>query len=191
MRILSPYGKDSARELHTIYGFASPQDAERVIVQHLHDQYGFHTVTLDTLHIAYGLTAKLVADGVAYYLKFASRSMHARPEQLFPWLAYVRQHGVLVPDILRTQAGQWFVSPFPTSDYDVVYLMRALPGSPMQVVRESAVQQYAARWRSFTSLEHAMACRSWVAMRPGPANGPTVSSCGRIFVPHHLYRRQW
>jgi len=142
MHVLSPYGKDSATELRTVYGFATPDDAAQLIVQHVQEAYGFAVVALDTLHIAYGLTAKLHADGASYYLKFASRSMHARPEQLFPWLAYVRQQGVPFPEIVPLRDGRWFAAPLAQSDYDVVYLMRAQRGGPMRAVHAGAVQQY-------------------------------------------------
>jgi Ser/Thr protein kinase RdoA (MazF antagonist) len=152
MRILSPYGKDPARELRTVYGFSSAQTAAQFILWHVQEAYDFQHVTLETLHVAYGLTTKLVADEEQYYLKFASRSMHARPEQLFPWLAYVRQHRLPVPEIIRSRDNHWFLSPLPTSDYDVVYLMRALSGTTMRTASYRTIQEYATVMAAFHRL---------------------------------------
>ncbi|MCU0491637.1 MAG: phosphotransferase [Chloroflexaceae bacterium] len=143
MHILSPYGKDVDQELTTVYGLASPQAAAAFIVRHVQTHYGMHDVAVETLYVAYGLTARLSADGAPYYLKFASRSMHARPEQLFPWLAFLHQNDIPVPEVLQAQDGRWFLSPLATSDYEVVYLMRALPGRPMHQPTPAAVQHYA------------------------------------------------
>lgn len=80
--------------------------------------YGFRVVTIEVLHIAYGLAMKLVADDQRYYLKFASRDVHAHPEQLFPWLAHLRQHQLPVPEVIRSRDAHWFLSPLATTDYD-------------------------------------------------------------------------
>jgi Ser/Thr protein kinase RdoA (MazF antagonist) len=152
MQVLSPYGKDVDRELRTVYGFASPLTLADFIVGHLRAAYGLQAVTIETLHIAYGLTALLVAEGEPLVLKFASRSMHGRPEQLFPWLAFARGQGIPVPEVLPTGDGASFCSPLATSDYEVVYLMRRLPGAPMQAPRPATVQRYAATMARFHEI---------------------------------------
>jgi len=152
MHVLSPYGKDTNRELQSVYGLASAEHAAQFIVRHVQQHYGLANVTVESLHIAYGLVAKLASDGTPYYLKFASHSMHRHPDQLFPWLAHVRQRGLPVPAILRSQDGAWFLAPLPRSTYNVVYLMHACPGTPLQSVDEHAVLRYVEMMARFHQL---------------------------------------
>lgn len=91
MQFLSPYGKDVLAELKNIYGFDSVETATDFIIRHVQQQYQFQEVSVEMLHIAYGLVAKLKADSEIYYLKFASRSIHNNPHQLFPWLHYAKE----------------------------------------------------------------------------------------------------
>jgi hypothetical protein len=88
MRVLSPYGKNVLAELKNIYGFESIASATEFVVRHVQQHYRLNNVSIEMLHIAYGLVAKLIADGDAYHLKFASHGMHDRPEQLvYPTIA--------------------------------------------------------------------------------------------------------
>ncbi|KAB8320861.1 phosphotransferase [Tolypothrix campylonemoides VB511288] len=151
MQVLSPYGKDVLAELKNIYGFDSVESATEFVIRHLQQQYQFGAIEVDTLHIAYGLVAKLKADGEVYHLKFASRDMHENPDQLFPWLDYARKQGVLVPEVISTINGSWYLSPLENvdSDYDVVYLMRDVPGKPMEQASEPLLCQYAEAMAQF------------------------------------------
>nr|WP_282440323.1 phosphotransferase [Brasilonema sp. UFV-L1] len=91
------------------------------------------------------MAAKLKADGEIYYLKFTSREMHENPDQLFPWLSYARKKGILLPEIIPTTNGSWYLSPLKDveSDYDVVYVMRDIPGKPIERASKQLLQQYA------------------------------------------------
>ncbi|MDJ0591491.1 MAG: phosphotransferase [Pleurocapsa sp. MO_226.B13] len=151
MKVLSPYGKDVLAELKDIYGFDSVESATKFVIRHLQQQYQFRAIEVETLHVAYGLVAKLKADGEIYHLKFASRSMHDSPDQLFPWLDYARKRGVLVPEVISAINGNWYSSPLENidSDYDIVYLMRDVPGKPMKQANESLLQQYAEAMAQF------------------------------------------
>ena len=143
MQVLSPYGKNVLTELKDIYGFNSVEATTEFVIHHLQQQYSFQVVSVESLHIAYGLVAKLKADGGIYHLKFASHDMHENPNQLFPWLDYARKQGVLLPEIVPTTYGSWYLSPLKASDYDVVYLMRDIPGKPMERASKLLLQQYA------------------------------------------------
>ena len=145
MQILSPYGKDVIIELKDIYGFESVDAATDFITWHVQQQYQFQEVSVEMIHIAYGLVAKLRSDSDIYYLKFASRSMHDNPDQLFPWLHYARERGVKFPKMIPASNGLWYLSPLVNgvSDYDVVYLMRETLGKPTQKVSEAMLSQYA------------------------------------------------
>lgn len=145
MQVLSPYGKDIFAELKNIYGFDSVESAAKFVIRHVQQQYQFQVASVEMLHIAYGLVVKLKADGEIYYLKFASRSMHDNPDQLFPWLDYARKRGVLLPEVVAATNGSWYLSPLENvdSDYDVVYLMRDVSGKPMEQASEPLLRQYA------------------------------------------------
>ncbi|VEP17800.1 conserved hypothetical protein [Hyella patelloides LEGE 07179] len=151
MEVLSPYGKDVLTELKDIYGFNSVEATTEFVVHHLQQQYQFQAVSVEVLHVAYGLVAKLKADGEIYHLKFASHEMHENPDQLFPWLDYARKQGILVPEIIRCSNGSWYLSPLKNveSDYDVVYLMRDVPGKPMERASKHLLQQYAEAMAQF------------------------------------------
>ncbi|MEM7590977.1 MAG: phosphotransferase [Cyanobacteria bacterium P01_A01_bin.83] len=151
MRVLSPYGKNVEIELKKIYGFNSLDATIEFIVRHLQQQYQLQEVEVESLHIAYGLVAKFKAKSGIYHLKFASRSMHPNPEQLFPWLDFARQQGVLAPEVVSTIDGYKYLSPLKniSSDYDIVYLMHNIPGCPMQKAREPLLRQYAEAMAQF------------------------------------------
>ncbi len=149
VQILSPYGKSVTAELRKIYGFAGPEAAAEFTACHVGKHYGLRDASVESLHIAFGLAAKIKVSGQYFYLKFASRSMNPSPEQLFPWLDYARQHGVPVPEVLRTVRGEWFLSPLSDSDYDVVYLMREIRGAPMREPHSVLLEQYAAAMARF------------------------------------------
>ena len=151
MQVLSPYGKNILTELKDIYGFNSVQATTEFIIQHLQQEYQFQIVLVESLHVAYGLVAKLNADGEIYYLKFASHEMHENPEQLFPWLNYARKQGILLPEIIRATNGSWYLSPLKDieSDYDIVYLMQGVPGKPMERAIKQLLQQYASALAEF------------------------------------------
>ncbi|MDV2993418.1 MAG: hypothetical protein N4J56_003072 [Chroococcidiopsis sp. SAG 2025] len=145
MQVLSPYGKDVLAELKDIYGFSSIAAATEFVIHHLQQEYQFQVISVESLHIAYGLVAKLKADGEIYHLKFASHEMHENPEQLFPWLDYARKQGMLLPEIIPASDRSWYLSPLKDvgSDYDIVYLMRDIPGKPVEQASKQLLQQYA------------------------------------------------
>lgn len=154
MRVLSPYGKNVAIELKNIYGFDSFDATIKFIVRHLQQQYQFQKIEVESLHVAYGLVAKFKAKSGIYHLKFASRSMHPNPQQLFPWLNFARQHGVLVSEVIPTIDGNWYSSPLKniSSDYDIVYLMRDVRGTPMKQAKALLLQQYAEAMAQFHQI---------------------------------------
>jgi Ser/Thr protein kinase RdoA (MazF antagonist) len=145
MQVESPYGKNISIELKTIYGFESVESAVKFIERHVKQNYQLLDISIETLHIAYGLAAKIRTRDEIYYLKFASRSMHDNPEQLFPWLDYARKQGIPLPEIIPSLNGSWYLSPLENvdSDYDVVYLMRGVGGKPMHQTSASLLRQYA------------------------------------------------
>lgn len=151
MKVLSPYRKNVLTELKEVYGFNSVESAAEFIICHLQQQYKFRVIEVETLHVAYGLVAKLNTDRELYHLKFASRSMHKNPDQLFPWLDYARKQGVLVPEVISTIDGSWYLSPLKNvdSDYDIVYLMRDVPGKAMKQPSKSLLRQYAEAMAQF------------------------------------------
>lgn len=151
MQVLSPYGQNVLAELKDIYGFNSVEATAEFAIHHLQQQYQFKVVSVEALHISSGLAAKLKADGELYYLKFTSREMHENPEQLFPWLNYARKQGILLPEIIPATNGSWYLSPLKNveSDYDVVYLMRDVPGKPMEQASKQLLQQYAEAMAQF------------------------------------------
>ncbi len=157
MQIESPYGKDILLELKTIYGFDSVEAAVNFIVRHVQQHYQIQKVSIEALYIGFGLVAKLKTEGEIYYLKFASRTMHSQPEQLFPWLDYARSHGIPLPKIIPANDGSWYLSPLDlsrlvSSDYDVVYLMREVPGKPMHQANALQLHQYAETMAHFHRL---------------------------------------
>lgn len=151
MQVLSPYGKDVLAELTNVYGFDSVEIATDFVIRYVQQHYQFQEVFVEMLHIAYGLTVKLKADNEIYYLKFASRSMHDNPNQLFPWLNYARKQGILLPEVIPTSNGSWYLSPLENvnSDYDVVYLMRNVLGKPMKQASQPLLRQYAEAMAQF------------------------------------------
>ena len=152
MQIMSPYGKDALSELQTIYGLSGPEAAANFVTEHVREHYALHDVSVETLHVAFGLTAKIRTHGTfgqCFYLKFASRHMHHSPEQLFPWLEHARRQGIPVPEVIRTVNNSWFLSPLEKSAYDVVYLMREVHGTPLREARAPQLEQYAEAMAKF------------------------------------------
>lgn len=145
MQVLSPYGDDVLTELKEVYGFSSVETTAKFVIHYLQQQYPFQTISVEALHIAYGLVATVKADEEIYHLKFASQKMHKNPDQLFLWLDYARKQGILLPEIIPATNGSWYLSPLreKESDYDIVYLMRHIPGKPMQQASRPLLQQYA------------------------------------------------
>lgn len=162
MQILSPYSEDVLTELRDSYGLNSIKAAAEFIVHHLRQQYPFQVVLLEELQICTGMTAKLRVDGEIYYLKFSSHEIHETPDQLFPWLNYARKQGVLLPEIIPTTNGSWYLSPLQDSDYDVVYLMRDVPGKPIEQVSKPLLKQYAEAMAQFhrIGLDYSQPVRS-------------------------------
>lgn len=149
MRVLSPYGEDALVELKDKYGLNSIEAAEKVILHHLQRQYSFQVVSIEELQICTGMAAKLRADNEIYYLKFSSHEIHKAPDQLFPWLDYARKQGIPLPEIIPAFDGSWYLSPLQNSDYDVVYLMRNVPGKPIEQVSQSVLSQFAEAMAQF------------------------------------------
>lgn len=149
MQVLSPYGENVLVELKNNYGLNSLETAEKLIVDHLRRQYPFQVVSIEELHLCTGMAAKLRADDEIYYLKFSSHEIHKAPDQLFPWLDYARKQGILLPEIIPTTNGSGYLSPLQDSDYDVVYLMRHVPGKPIEHVSQPVLSQYAEAMAQF------------------------------------------
>lgn len=149
MHVLSPYGKPVVDELRTVYGLDGPEAAREFVLRHIERHYGLDDSEIESLAIAFGLCAKINAGGECFYLKFTSKCIHQSPDELFPWLEYACNQDVPVPEILRSGDGDWFKSPLPDSSYDVVYLMREIPGTPMPTPRENELSQYATAMAHF------------------------------------------
>ena len=143
MQLLSPYGKDVSKELRRVYGLESVTALGELVRRHLAQAYGLTNVVLESAHIAYGLAVRVRADDQTYYLKFASRSMNRAPEVLFGLVNDWSAQGVPVPQVLPSVSGQLFYNLLPGSDYDVIYLMDALPGGLMLEVTDARLTAYA------------------------------------------------
>jgi Ser/Thr protein kinase RdoA (MazF antagonist) len=143
MQVLSPYGENVLVELKDNYGLDSLETAEKLIIHHLQRHYPFQVVSIEELHICTGIAAKLRADDEIYYLKFSSHEIHKAPDQLFPWLNYARKQEIPLPEVIPAMNGSWYLSPLQDSDYDVVYLMRDVPGKPIERVSKPLLSQYA------------------------------------------------
>lgn len=142
MQVLSPYGEEVLIELKENYGLNSIETAEKFIIHHLQRHYPFQVVSIEELYICTGMAAKLRADDEIYYLKFSSYEIHKAPDQLFPWLDYARKQGSPLPEVISAINGSWYLSPLQNSDYDVVYLMRDIPGKPIEQVSQPLLNQY-------------------------------------------------
>ncbi|MGL4618896.1 phosphotransferase [Chroococcidiopsis sp.] len=149
MQVLLPYGEDALVELEDNYGLNSIEAVEKVIIHHLQRQYSFQVVSIEELQICTGMAAKLRADDEIYYLKFSSHEIHKAPDQLFPWLDYARKQGIPLPEIIPATNGCWYLSPLQDSDYDVVYLMREVPGKPIEQVSKPVLSQFAEAMAQF------------------------------------------
>jgi Ser/Thr protein kinase RdoA (MazF antagonist) len=143
MQFFSPYSEDVLTELKDNYGLNSAETIEKIIIHHLQREYTFQAISIEELHICTGMAVKLKADDEMYYLKFSSHEIHKNPDQLFPWLDYARKQGIPLPEIIPTINDCWYLSPLKDSDYDVVYLMRDIPGKPIEQVNKSLLSQYA------------------------------------------------
>ena len=99
--MLSPYGKNVDRELSKVYGFGSTDALVEFVIEHIRQYYPLNNISIISIHVAFGMAVKISVENECYYLKFASRSMHRSPEQLFPWLEYARNHDIPLPEVLR------------------------------------------------------------------------------------------
>lgn len=143
MELLSPYGKNIEQELQTVYHLHSVEDVRALVMGHLMTSYGFLQVRVVSLHVAFGLAARVEADGHTYYLKFASRDMNRTPEALFPLIDFLEERDVPVPHVLPTVDGHFYRDVLTDSPYDVVYLMRAVPGEVLREASPARVDAYA------------------------------------------------
>lgn len=131
MKVLSPYGKHILTELNDVYKLASVDELLRRVRRFLADCYDFKTVRVEMVHVAFGTAVRFSYADRSYYLKFTGRANHRDPEGLFRYHTYLRARGLPLPEILRTVDGAWFENILDGSPYDVTYVMKALPGSPM------------------------------------------------------------
>ena len=166
MQVLSSYGIDVLAELKDIYGFNSVEATAEFAIHHLQQQYQFQVVSVEALHIFSGLAAKLKADGEIYYLKFISHEIHENPAQLFPWLDYARKQGILLPEIIRATNGSWYLSPSRDveSDYDVIYLMRDVPGNQWSEQANNYCNSMLRQWLSSIGLDSSIHIQCAVVM---------------------------
>lgn len=104
MKISSPYGKDVTAELNDVYSLASPEELLNRVRHSLEAAYGFGTVQVEEVHVAFGFSR---ADE-SYYLKFTGRANHRDPEGLFRFLEHLRTHGTPLSEIVQTADGSLF-----------------------------------------------------------------------------------
>ena len=131
MKILSPYGKHVSTELKDVYKLESVAELLERVRRFLADRYGFKTVRIETVHVAFGTAIRFYRDGGSYYLKFTGRANHRDPEGLFRLFGHLRAHGLPLPELVRMVDGAWFDNILDGSPYDVTYVMKALPGRPL------------------------------------------------------------
>lgn len=142
MKVFSPYGKNVLLELESVYGFSSMEAFNRFLVSHIRENYSLQDFEIRSIHVAFGVTVEIKA-GASFFLKFASLTMHSRPEQLFPWLDYLHKESFPIPKIIPSKNGAWFLSPLQKSDYKVVYLMQGIDGKPSLGMDKRKIRQYA------------------------------------------------
>ena len=131
MKIFSPYGKHVSTELKDVYKLESVAELLERVRRFLADRYGFKTVHIETVHVAFGTAVQFLHGGESYYLKFTGRANHRDPEGLFRYFEHLRAHGLPLPEVLKTVDGAWFENILSGSPYDVTYVMKTLPGGPM------------------------------------------------------------
>ena len=131
MKILSPYGKHIPTELKDVYKLESVDELLGCVRRFLADCYGFKTVQIETVHVAFGTAIKFLHADKSYYLKFTGRANYRDPEGLFRYFEHLRAQGLPLPEVLKTVDGAWFKNILNGSPYDVTYVMEALPGGPM------------------------------------------------------------
>ena len=129
-KILSPYGKNVTAELNDVYNLASVKELLSRVRHFLETAYGFGTVQIEEVHVAFGVAIRFAYADESYYLKFTGRANHGDPEELFRYLEYLRTEGVPLPKIVETIHGTWFENILDNSPYDVTYVMKTLPGKP-------------------------------------------------------------
>lgn len=152
MKILSPYGKNVARELKDVYNLNSLGEMLQRVRRHLSDNYGFDDVQIEMVHIAFGTAIKFAHNNENYYLKFTGKANHQHPEELFTFLEHLRQNGLPLPEILKTLDGVYFKNILEHSPYDVTYVMREVCGEPMTEVTAERLEQFIQALATFHSL---------------------------------------
>jgi Ser/Thr protein kinase RdoA (MazF antagonist) len=152
MKILSPYGKNVARELKDVYNLNSVDEMVQRVRRYLADDYGFNNVEIEMIHIAFGTAIKFIHKSENYYLKFAGRANHHHPEELFPFLEHLRQEGLPLPEVLKTLESAYFKNILEHSGYDVSYVMREVRGEPMTEVTLERLEQFIQMLAKFHGL---------------------------------------
>lgn len=138
MEIVSPYGKNVTEELQRVYKLESVDALRERIRYFLAESYGFKFVTLEQVHVAYGIAVRFLHEEQCYYLKFTGRANHRQPEALFRYHDYLRRHGIPLPDVLQTVNRSYFETILESPWYDVTYVMKAVRG---QVMRRKTFQR--------------------------------------------------
>lgn len=131
VRVLSPYGKNVIAELNDVYNLASVEELLSRVRRFLEAAYGFGTVQIEEVHVAFGVTVRFSYTDESYHLKFTGRANHGDPEGLFRYLEHLRTQGIPLPEIVKTIHGAWFENILDNSPYDVTYVMKTLPGKPL------------------------------------------------------------
>jgi Ser/Thr protein kinase RdoA (MazF antagonist) len=155
MKILSPYGKDVSQELKDVYNLNSLGEMLQRVRRYLSDNYGFDNVKIEMVHIAFGTAIKFIHNNEHYYLKFTGKANHHHPEELFAFLEHLRQQGLPLPEVLKTNDGVYFKNILENSSYDVTYVMREVRGEPMTEVIGERLEQFVQSLATFHQLgEH-------------------------------------
>jgi Ser/Thr protein kinase RdoA (MazF antagonist) len=142
MKILSPYGKNVTREFKDVYNLNSLDEMVHRVRHYLAEDYGFNSIEIEMIHIAFGTAIKFIHKNETFYLKFAGRANHHHPEELFPFLEHLRQKGLPLPEVLKTLGGVYFKNILDNSGYDVTYVMREIHGEVMEKVTEERLEQF-------------------------------------------------
>lgn len=152
MKILSPYGKDVVTELKDVYNLNSVDELLQRVRRYLANDYGFDDVDIEMIHVAFGTAIKFKHDNKSYYLKFAGRANHHHPEALFALLEHLRQNGLPLPEILKTNEGTYFKNILEKSGYDVTYVIREVRGEVMTEVTDERLEQFVQTLAAFHKL---------------------------------------
>jgi Ser/Thr protein kinase RdoA (MazF antagonist) len=142
MKIVSPYGKTVSKELKDIYNLSSVNELLERVRHYLSEDYGFDGVDVEMIHVAFGVAIKFKHDNESYYLKFTGRANHHQPEDLFLLLEHLRQKGLLLPEVLKTNDDTYFKNILAKSPYDATYVMHEVRGEVMKRVTEERLEQF-------------------------------------------------